>query len=183
MTRKSILSSIGWKPSLPGLRQMSEFDRAVPEAVLRLTAGKDGDTFLAPHHFEAARLLVRLFERARLRQRVTMSYDASRIGGRGGRPMQGDLADSAADARKHLNDLARQLPPDCWGVLTDICGFDKGLQQVETERGWPRRSAKLILRVGLDHVGGRFGLSAEATGRDQARMTAWLEERPPMFED
>ena len=153
-----------------------------PESVTRLASGQ-GEPFLEAHHVEAASILVRLFERARLRQRVTMSYDPTRIGGKAGPSQQGALADSAADARKRLNDLAKILPGDCWSVLADICGFDKGLQQIETERSWPRRGAKLVLRVGLDQVCREFGLSAHATGREGHALTGWLDERVPMFRD
>lgn len=155
----------------------------LPDAVQHLAAHSRGEVFLEPHHLEAARRLTRLYERALLRQRVTMSYDPGRVGGNGGRPVQGDLADSAAGARQRLAGLARQLPADCWGVLSDVCGFDKGLQQIETERGWPRRSAKLVLRIGLDQLAGMDGLVAEAQGRQQGPMRAWLPDRLPMFAD
>lgn len=148
-----------------------------PEAVLRLANG-----YLQDHHVEAARILARLFDRARMMQRVTMSYDPTRVGGSKGRPQQADLADSAAEARKRLTQLAA-MPGDCWGVLTDVCGFDKGLQLIETERNWPRRSAKLVLRIGLDQLAGKLGLAPVAEGADSGRTRGWLPERPPMFLD
>lgn len=162
---------------------MPELGEVAPDAILRLAAVTKDGAFLAPHHVEAARILTRLFERARLRQRVTMSYDPTRLGGNRGAPQQGALADSAADARKRLNTLARTLSPDCWSVLSDICAFDKGLQQIELERGWPRRGAKLVLRIGLDQLCTAFGLAPHATGSDHHAVTAWLEERVPMFKD
>ncbi|WIY53644.1 DUF6456 domain-containing protein [Devosia sp. YIM 151766] len=152
-----------------------------PEAVLRLASNGGGEPFLAPHHLEAARRLARLFNRARMMQRVTMSYDAARIGGRSERPRQGELADSAIEARRLLNALARRMPRDCWDMLTDICGFDKGLQQIELDRGWPRRSAKLVLRIGLEQLAVIMGLTELAAGRGNGSMRAWLPERPPMF--
>ncbi len=154
-----------------------------PEAVLRLSNAVRGESFIAPHHVEAARRLARLFNRARLMQRTTMSYDAARIGGGRERPVQADLTDSAFDARRLLDGLATRLPPDCWGVLIDICGFEKGLQQVEQERAWPRRSAKLVLRIGLDQLATIMGLSDSAEGAARTGMRTWLPERAPMFAD
>jgi hypothetical protein len=153
----------------------------MPDALGRLAAGHSGETFLLPHHLEASRRLCRLLERAQVRQRVTMSYDPARAGGVGRPNGQADLADSAAEARRRLNQLAGQVATDCWGVMVDVCLYEKGLQQIELERGWPRRSAKLVLRIGLDQLCGLFGLSAQAEGRAASRVTGWLPERPPMF--
>lgn len=158
-------------------------DEGTPEAVQRLAAARGGEAFLQPHHVETARRLARLFGRARLMQRTTLSYDPARLGGTRNRPVQAEISDSAADARRLLAQLARQTPGDCWGVLTDICGFDRGLQEVEIDRGWPRRGAKLVLRIGLDHLAGLFGLAARAEGAEGGRMRAWLPERPAMFGD
>lgn len=155
----------------------------VDDAVLvRLAASKeaDGTSFLAPHHVVAANRLARLVERSRLGPRVTMSYDATRIGRNGGNGVS-DTSDSAADARQRLNRIAAALPPDCWGVVFDVCGLGKGLQLIETERRWPRRSAKLVLRIGLEQLAGIMGLSANAAGPTGGRQTGWLEERLPLI--
>lgn len=154
----------------------------IPEAVGRLAAARrDGAPFLLSHHAEAARRLALTFERARLRQRVTMSYDPTRVGGRGGGGVQGELSASAADARRQLADLAGAMPAECWSVLFDICGLDRGLQEVETERDWPRRGGKLVLRIALSSLAAHYGLEAEARGREAARQRHWLPERMPMF--
>ncbi|WP_160297786.1 DUF6456 domain-containing protein [Devosia chinhatensis] len=153
----------------------------LPDAVLRLGAGKSEETFLRAHHLEASRRLTLLFGKAALAQRVTMSYDPARVGGRRSPTQQADLADSAAHARRLLAELARRMPRDCWDLLTDICAFDKGLQQVEQERGWPRRSAKLVLRIGLEQFAGIMGLREVAEGRPTTPSRTWLPERPPLF--
>jgi hypothetical protein len=154
------------------------------EAVLtRLAAsGQREAAFLAPHHLAAANRLERLIQRAQLVPRVTMSYDPTRVGGRngGGNDMMSATEASAA-ARQKLNALAASLPPDCWGVLFDVCGMGKGLQLVETERRWPRRSAKLVLRIGLDQLAAHFGLSPQATGAGSGVTRNWLEARLPLI--
>ncbi|WP_338722911.1 DUF6456 domain-containing protein [Devosia sp. XK-2] len=153
----------------------------LPEAVSRLLGAAGEPGFLGPHHAEAARRITRSFARARLRQRVTMSYDPTRIGERGSGNAQADLAAGAEGARQYLSRLAAQLPRDCWGVLCDVCIYDKGLQQIEAERNWPRRSAKLVLRIGLEQLARAFGLDAAAVGRTAGDMRTWLPERPAMF--
>jgi hypothetical protein len=152
----------------------------------RLAApGTDGSPpFLAPHHAEAGERIRKLAERARLQPRVTMSYDAAHTAGGKGSGTAAEISEMAAEARRTLSDIARVLPADCAGVVLDVCGLLKGLQIVESERGWPRRSAKLVLRIGLEQLAQHFGLSAAAIGGPTARRRAWHAEgaRPTMFE-
>lgn len=157
---------------------------ALPLAIERLLQARAGETaFLDAHHGVAAARLTQTFARARLAQRVTMSYDGARIGRGGGRPVQGELTDSAADARRRLGELARRMPRDCWSVLFDVCGLDRGLQDVETSHGWPRRGAKLVLRVALDQLAALYGLEAAGQGRQSGAHRSWLDQRPPLFAD
>jgi hypothetical protein len=136
-----------------------------------------GDTpFLASHQVEAGERVRRLCERAQLQPRVTMSYSAARTAGRKGSAAAHDLTDLAAESRRQLSALHEALPADCAGVVLDVCGLLKGLQQVESERGWPRRSAKLVLRIGLEQAAKVFGIGAVAVGGG-ARAQMW-GERP-----
>lgn len=137
----------------------------------RLAAG--AEPFLEPHQVDAGEQVRRLFERANLRQRVTMSYSADRVAGMQGGGRERDLSDLSIDARRRLGALMAELPADCAGVVLDVCGFLKGLQQVESERGWPRRSAKLVLRIGLDQAARMLGLSAVAKGPAEGRTRHW----------
>jgi hypothetical protein len=147
----------------------------------RLAAGSGGmPAFLAPHQVQAGERVRRLIERANLQPRLTMAYDPARTPGSRGAP--GDIGDMAADARRALAEIDRALPRDCAGVVFDVCGLLKGLQTVEIERGWPRRSAKLVLRIGLEQVARHLGLRPEARGREEGRLAGWREgPRPPLF--
>ena len=153
--------------------------------ILRLASARAGEpAFLEPHHLAAAQRLEAMVRRAQMAPRLTMSYDPATSGGRRGAGNAVETAsDSAASARQRLNRLAALLPPDCWGVVFDVCGLGKGLQVVETERRWPRRSAKLVLRIGLDQLAAQFGLSLHAQGEPQGPTTGWLEERLPLIGD
>jgi hypothetical protein len=155
------------------------------DVLSRLAGNRDGagPAFLAPHHLAAAQRLEQLVRRAQLAPRVTMSYDPANVGGRArsGNGVE-TASDGAADARLRLSRIASALPADCWGVLFDVCGLGKGLQLIETERRWPRRSAKLVLRIGLDQLASQFGLSAQATGSGTVTRH-WLEERLPLISE
>lgn len=132
--------------------------------------------FLDPHHLLAGERIRSLFERAHLIQRTTMSYDPSRLPGASAGPRWGSVSDMVIDARKSLAQIESALPADCAGVVLDVCGNLKGLQQVETERRWPRRSAKLVLRIGLEQTASHFGLSPVASGEATRRDHNWLGE-------
>lgn len=151
----------------------------------RLASAAEGERpFLARHHVEAGERVRRLAERAQIQPRLTMSYNAAHVAGGKGLGHAAEIGDMAAEARKALAEIHRVLPRDCADVVLDVCGLLKGLQVVETERGWPRRSAKLVLRIGLEQLAQHYGLSAEAVGQETRRRRAWLGEgaRPDRFE-
>lgn len=154
-----------------------------PLARLAMRGPNETEAFLSPHQLEAGERVHRLAERARLRPRVTMSYSAAHTaGGKGGAGRVADLTDLAIEARRALDELHLVLPRDCAGVVLDVCADLKGLQQIETERGWPRRSAKLVLRIGLDRLAEHYGLGPEARGEANRRKHRWMDgDRPQMF--
>lgn len=137
----------------------------------RLAAGEAA--FLERHQVEAGERVRKLVERAQLQPRVTMTYSASRTAGRRQHTAT-DILDMAADARRSLAEIHRALPRDCAGVVLDVCGLLKGLQDVERDRGWPRRSAKLVLRIGLEQLAQHYGLGPFAVGTVTRRPHAWL---------
>ncbi|MGJ8526922.1 DUF6456 domain-containing protein [Maritalea sp.] len=133
--------------------------------ILRLSKGSNGEAaFLSPHHILAANRVSSLVERSQLRPSVTQNLSELSQTKRNSQGNDNDISDMAIDCRTRLADITGRLPKDCAGVVIDICGFDKGLQQVEFERRWPRRSAKLILRMGLEQVAELLQLQVTATG-------------------
>lgn len=114
---------------------------------------------LSPDHILAANRLERLVERAMLTPQITRDYSQLNATlGQSKSHGQNDISDMAADARKELARLYAQLPADCINLLVDVCGFSKGLQEVEANRNWPRRSAKLVAKIGLDQLGAIWGI-------------------------
>ena len=146
----------------------------------RLVTGERA--FLEPHHIEAAERVRSLVERAQLRPRTTMNYSGAAAGDRAQRNTAETVTDMAVDARRTLDAIHRALPAECAGVVMDVCGWLKGLQQIERERSWPRRSAKLVLRIGLEQVAQHFGLGPHAMGRQRVPQRGWIAEgaRPEM---
>ncbi len=155
-----------------------------PISRLTLTSAKK-DPYLKAHHIEAAKRFSQLFERANLRSKITMSYnDGQLVSSKNSYNVKTDISDLAIDARKKVGQLLTNLPNDCASIIIDVCGYEKGLQTIESERGWPRRSAKLVLRIGLEQLAQNFGLSQQAIGKERNKPSHWLEEqsRPTRFE-
>ena len=155
-----------------------------PLSRLAAPAAGGGPAFLQRHHVEAGERVRMLAERAQLQPRVTMSYSAAHTAGGKGLGHATDISAMAAEARRTLSEIPRVLPRDCADVVLDVCGLLKGLQTVETERGWPRRSAKLVLRIGLEQLAKHYGFASEATGIESRRRHAHMDggARPTVFE-
>ena len=137
----------------------------------RLAAGDAA--FLSRHHLEAGERVRRLVERAQLLPRVTMSYSADRTAQAAHH--KNDISDMATDARRAVGRIHELLPPDCASIVIDVCGFLKGLQEVERARGWPRRSAKLVLRIGLDQLAAHYGIGSAAIGPASSAHRGWMD--------
>jgi enamine deaminase RidA (YjgF/YER057c/UK114 family) len=85
-----------------------------------------------------------------LMQRVSANWSAAVSGGRrGAHDSLANLTDQALAARQRLERALDAAGPELSGVIVDICCYLKGVEQVERERQWPQRSAKLMLKAAL----------------------------------
>ena len=133
----------------------------------RLHARKDarGQSFIDEAQFRAGERLRRDFECAGLQPRISANWIASVATGSRSGPAQADISDFAIDARRRLEAATQAIGPELAGIATDVCCFLKGLETVERERGWPPRSAKLMLRTALQMLVRHYGLVAVGGGR------------------
>ena len=153
-----------------------------PLAWLARRKDRDGRSFLDAAQLEAGERFRRDIEQAQLLQRVTANWEASINAARRGADA-GAVSEVAIDARGRLARAFDSVGPEMAGLVTDVCGYLKGLEIVESERGWPPRSAKVVLRIALDRLARHYGLAVEARGRDRAEsLLHWGAEdyRPRM---
>ncbi|MEP0323502.1 DUF6456 domain-containing protein [Bauldia litoralis] len=134
-----------------------------PLTRLRRTTGRNGKPLIDDAEFAAGERLRADYTRAQLMPRVTADWSSAIPGGRRGGGMA-DLADAAIGARRRVEQALAAVGPEFAGVLVDFCCFLKGIEEIEKERCWPVRSAKLVLRLALASLARHYGLTVSARG-------------------
>lgn len=157
------------RPLEKGARPTLVNEAESPLAWLARRKGRDGRPFLQPAQVEAGERFRRDVEQAQILQRVTANWEASIASSRRGSDAGVAVTEIAMDARKRLSRACDAVGPELAGLLTDVCGYLKGLELVESERGWPARSGKVVLRIALDRLARHYGIASEATGPARAR--------------
>lgn len=122
-----------------------------PLARLAKSAKNGTKSWLEGVEYEAGERLRMDFEYAHMGPKVTALWDptATLSASKGGRRPSETRSERAMAARKRFNNALEAVGPEMAGLLIDVCCYLKGLEQVEFERQWPRRSAKLLLKTAL----------------------------------
>lgn len=141
--------------------------------------GRDGKALIAPDQLQAGERLRADFTLASLTPRTTSNW-ASPVAAHGGRLRGGDgpaaFTDTMIAARQRVRHALDVCGPEFAGLLLDVCCFLKGLEDIERERRWPARSAKVVLQLALDRLARHYGYASEIRGRSRAPVRTWLAE-------
>ena len=143
---------------------------------------RDGRPFILPGQLLAGERLRADFTRAGLTPRMTANWTApveqARRGGNDGIV----FADAVLAAKVRLARTLDAVGPEFAGLLLDTCCFLKGLETVERERGWPPRTARVVLSLALDRLVRHYGIESEARGPARSGTRAWQADdaRPTM---
>jgi hypothetical protein len=142
-----------------------------PLAWLARRTGRDGKALISPIQLLAGERLRADFTRAHMLPRTTSNWSSQVVVTTGGltHPTEAMVA-----ARQRVNAALVAVGPEFSGLLVDVCCFLKGLADVERERIWPPRSAKVVLQLGLDRLARHYGIGAEARGPATGAITTWL---------
>lgn len=152
-------------------------DNESPLAWLARRRGRDGRVMIEPHQLQAGERLRAEFTRAHLMPRTTSNWsNPVPSDRRSGGHQKSFLADAVIAARQRVRHALDAVGPEFSGLLVDVCCFLKRLDVAERERGWPARSAKIVLQLALERLARHYGYGARASGRAHSHVRTWLAD-------
>lgn len=138
--------------------------------------GRDGRALIAPHQLQAGERLRADFTRAHLMPRITADWSGPMASHRGGGERAASVTETIVAARQRVHRALDAVGSEMAGLLLDVCCFLKRLEDVERERAWPARSAKVVLQLALDRLARHYGYGGEARGRLRGTIGTWLAD-------
>lgn len=124
---------------------------------------RDGEPLIDAASFQAGERLRRDLTIGGVLPGITARWDAGAGGGGGGRDPAA-ATDATVAARQRVTAALTAVGADFADLLVDLCGFLKGLEQIERERRWPPRSGKVVVRLALTRLADHYGLRPVAEG-------------------
>lgn len=149
-----------------------------PLAWLARRRGRNGRALIEPHQFQAGERLRGDFTRAHMMPRTTSNWASPIASGRRGAGGERAAAftETMVAARQRVHRALDVVGPEFSGLLLDVCCFLKGLEDIERERAWPARSAKVVLQLALDRLARHYGFVVEIRGAAHAPIRTWLAD-------
>ena len=146
--------------------------RADPlNALARQVDGK-GVRLAGPAAIGAGERLRRDMQAAQIAPKTTSNWDRLVVDGAG--PGNGlTLSERAMAARTRVEKALAAVGPDFANLLIDLCGFSRGIEEIEGLRGLPQRSGKVALAFGLRALARHYGLSEQASGTRSGAIQSW----------
>jgi hypothetical protein len=158
-----------------GVASVTVDEAESPLAWLARRKGRDGRALIEPVQHLAGERLRAEFTRAQLMPRTTSNWSASvATGPRGASPAT--FTEAVIAARQRMRRALDAVGPEFSGLLVDVCCFLKRLEEVERERSWPPRSAKVVLQLGLDRLARHYGLRTQLRGQGKTEVRTWLAD-------
>ncbi len=146
-----------------------------PLAWLARRRGRDGRALIESHQLQAGERLRAEFTRAQLMPRTTSNWASPISTGRRGE-RAGASTETMIAARQRVRHALDGAGPEFAGLLLDVCCFLKGLEDIERERAWPARSAKVVLQLALDRLARHYGYAQAARGCRHTAVRTWLAD-------
>ncbi|MDQ7019058.1 MAG: DUF6456 domain-containing protein [Robiginitomaculum sp.] len=131
-----------------------------PLAWLRRHGGKDKAPFLTAPEFAAAEQLRQDYYRSSLAQKLCSDWQAPARGTAAQGPHNAvlDAADNALAAKERFMEALDALGPGLDDLVFCLCIREISLGAIEKARKWPKRTAKVVLKLALDRLARHYGL-------------------------
>ncbi len=130
-----------------------------------------GHRFIEDWEFKAGERLRAAATRADILPPLSVNYDGLSAAGNSKGARTGGHHENTLhhvlQARAQLRAALDAVGPEMAGILLDVCCFLKGLEQVEQERGWPKRSAKIVLKLALQSLARHYGYAPAVSDADK----------------
>lgn len=137
----------------------------------------NGNPLISEAEFNAGERLRADFWFAEMSPRVTQSWSLTATTGAGRRAAPGagvETADAVIAAGERVRRALAAVGPELAGILIDVCGHLKGLEEIERSARWPQRSAKIVLGMALSALARHYGFAAPASAAPRAaRVRHW----------
>lgn len=146
-----------------------------PLAWLYNRRDRNGKALIGEAEFNAGERLRADFWLAQMTPNVTQSWSPTATTGSGRRSAHGsEQADNVVAAADRVRRALQAVGPELSGILIDVCGHLKGLEEVERSARWPQRSAKIVLGMALTALARHYGLiTAPPPTSSAARVRHW----------
>lgn len=160
----------------PGLRLLRPQRVEGPLAWLRRRKDSRGMPLITQVQFEAGERLAVDYAQARMLPRVTVNWSPAAAASREQAGGGIDITDRALAARDRLHRALTTVGPEIAPLLLDVCCHEIGLERAEKARGWPQRSGKVVLDMGLTALARHYGLLAPERPDAASRPRRWAED-------
>jgi hypothetical protein len=117
--------------------------------------------------FEAGERLRRDYTLAGLEPRLGIDLSTVRGSGAGNAAA---IPDSVLAAKERFSRALSAVGPGLSDLLFDVCCALRGLPAAEADKGWPKRSGKVVLGLALDRLATHYGLRR---GAAPSRVRGW----------
>lgn len=149
-------------------------DAESPLMWLARRPGRNGRPLIEAHQLQAGERLRADFTLAHLMPSTTSNWES---------PVYVDRSsadttptDEMIAARQRVHRALDTVGPEFAGLLIDVCCFLKRLEDVERDRIWPARSAKVVLQLALSQLARHYGYAKAAHGKPKSSIRTWFAD-------
>lgn len=157
-----------------GLANVMFNDSESPLSWLARRKGRDGLPMISPQQYLAGEKLRADFTLGHMQPRVTSNWAAPSGRSRGNGP--GEMTDMMLSSRQRVRLAMEASGPEFAGLVMDVCCFLRGLEEVERERRWPPRTAKIVLQLALDRLARHYGFASHGRADASGKIRAWTAD-------